>query len=200
MNEYPDWVDFVSLLGLDPITVWIEYRVYLFLLLALLALLIVFALYSFFIRFRGLIAHYQHSFADRLAFYRSLEEVDPKYHEGLKKALAGEKLTYLVPAIAAENVPGFRRSIGHVMLTPTRLIFAAGGASINYPLDSFPDANVHDGLKHMELKLIFPERKPLFHLLGITRDHAQEIFMKMHAYRLALKEAATTDAPAEPAP
>ncbi len=200
MNEYPDWVDFVSLLGLDPITVWIEYRTFLFLSLALVALLIGFAIYSFFIRFRGLIAHYQHSFADRLAFYRSIEQVDQKYHEGLKKALAGEKPTYLVPAIAAENVPGFRRSIGHVMLTPTRLIFVAGGASIDYPLDSFPDANVHDGLKHMELKLIFPERKPLFHLLGITRDHAQEIFMKMHAYRVALKESATTDATAEPAP
>ena len=40
----------------------------------------------------------------------------------------------------------------------------------------------------MELKLIFEKSKPIFHLLGISRDHAQELFMKMHAFRVAIKE------------
>jgi len=200
MNEYPDWVEIVSLLGLDPITVWIEYRSLLYLSLALAVIGLAGLLYWMSIRFRGLIANYKHSFADRMSFHRNIMEVDQKYHQNLEKALAGEPLVYLVPAIAAEGVVGFRRSVGHVMLTRTRLIFTASGASIDYPLNSFDDANVRDGVKHMELKLIYSDRKPIFHLLGISRDHAQEIFMKMHAYRVALKESESTDAPAEPAP
>ena len=74
------------------------------------------------------------------------------------------------------------------MLTKTRLIFAVNNEKIEFPLDAFTDANVKDGNKHMELKLILPTHKPIFLMLGIRRDHAQEIFMKMHAFRLDLKQ------------
>jgi len=85
-------------------------------------------------------------------------------------------------------VPGFRRSVGYILLTKAALIFAANGQKIEFPLDSFQDANVRDGHKHMELKLICEGGKPIFHLLGINRDLAQELFMKMHSFRLAIKE------------
>lgn len=188
MNEYPDWVGIISYLGLDPITVWIEYRVFLYLSLVLLALLMIGTLYFFAVRIQGTIANYKHSFADRIAFYRSVSEIEEKYRESLIKALASEKLTYAVPAIAAEDVPGFKKSVGHLMLTKTRLIFVAAGNKIEFPVDAFSDANVRDGNKHMELKLILPTHKPTFHMLGISRDHAQEIFMKMHAFRVELKQ------------
>lgn len=189
MNEYPDWVEVVRLLGLDPITVWIEYRNLLFGTLITLAAGLLFGIYWSALRLRGLIANYKHSFADRMAFHRSIYAVEEKYHDALLTALGDQKLVYLVPAIAADAVEGFRKSVGHIMLTQTNLIFAAEGKKIEYPLDSFRDANVRDGNKHMELKLIFDERnKPVFHLLGISRDHAQELFMKMHAFRVSLKE------------
>ena len=129
-----------------------------------------------------------HSFADRMAFYRSIYDMEENLHEPLFAALGGEPLVYAVPAVAAEDVPGFRKSVGHVLLTRTRLIFASNGQKIEFPLESFNDANVKDGKKYMELKLIFDKRKPQFHLLGISRDHAQEIFMKMHAFRVAIRE------------
>ena len=188
MNEYPDWVGLLSYLGLDPITVWVEYRVFLYLCLVLLALALIGILYFFGVRIQGTIANYKHSFADRIAFYRSVFDLDEKYHEPLMSALAGEKLVYAVPAIAADDVPGFKKSVGHLMLTKTRLIFAVNNEKIEFPLDAFSDANVKDGNKHMELKLILPTHKPIFHMLGISRDHAQEIFMKMHAFRLELKQ------------
>lgn len=189
MSEYPDWVDAVRLLGLDPITVWIEYRNLLLGSLLGLALVLLFTLYWVSLRMRGVIANYKHSFRDRMAFHRSIHAVEKKYHKALRAALGEEKLVYLVPAVAQDAVDGFRRSVGHLMLTQTRLIFAAEGRKIEYTLDSFQDANVRDSNKYMELKLIFNERKkPVFHLLGISRDHAQEIFMKMHAFRVQLKE------------
>ncbi|MBZ2183680.1 MAG: hypothetical protein K7J46_03140 [Bryobacter sp.] len=189
MSAYPDWVDFVRFMGLDPITVWVEYRSALFASLIGLALVLLFSIYSVALRMRGIIANYKHSFTDRMAFHRSIHEVEEKYHEPLREALGGEKLVYLVPAIAYDSVDGFRRSVGHILLTQKRLIFAADGRKIEFQLDSFQDANVRDGNKHMELKLIVNEnKKPIFHLLGISRDHAQEIFMKMHAFRVQLKE------------
>lgn len=188
MNEYPDWVGLISYLGLDPITVWVEYRIFLYLSLVVLALVLIGTLYFFAVRIQGTIANYKHSFADRIAFYRSVFDLEEKYHEPLTNALAGEKLVYAVPAIAAEDVPGFKKSVGHLMLTKTRLIFAVNNEKIEFPLDAFSDANVKDGNKHMELKLILPTHKPIFHMLGISRDHAQEIFMKMHAFRLELKQ------------
>lgn len=188
MNEYPDWVEIVSLLGLDPITVWVEYRFFLYAGILLLAALLLAAIYWVALRARGVIANYKHSFADRMAFYRSIYDMKENLHEPLFAALGGEPLVYAVPAVAAEDVPGFRKSVGHVLLTRTRLIFASNGQKIEFPLESFNDANVKDGKKHMELKLIFDKRKPQFHLLGISRDHAQEIFMKMHAFRVAIRD------------
>lgn len=189
MSEYPDWVEIVRFVGLDPITVWIEYRNLLFLSLFLIVVLLIGGIYFAALRLRGTIANYKHSFADKMAFYRSVQELESKYHEPIKKALNGEPVVYLIPAIAAEDVKGFRKSVGHILLTRTRLIFACGDEKIDYDLLSFRDANVRDGNKIMELKLIFDDSKPIFHLLGISRDHAQELFMKMHAFRLALKEA-----------
>jgi hypothetical protein len=189
MNDYPDWMEAVRFFGLDPVTVWFEYRNLLLALLIGVALVLLYGLYWLALRLRGTVANYKHSFADRMAFHRSIHAVEEKYHEALQEALGEEKLVYLVPAIAHDSVPGFRRSVGHIMLTQTRLIFAAEGRKVEYPLNSFQDANVRDGNKHMELKLILDERsKPIFHLLGISRDHAQEIFMKMHAFRVQLKE------------
>jgi hypothetical protein len=191
MNEYPDWVDLLRYIGLDPVTVWIEYRFALYVSLVLLAVAIVGGVYALAIRMRGVIANYKHSFADRMSFHRSVFELEEKYHESLLAALEGEPLVYVIPAIAAEDVAGFRKSVGHILLTKTRLIFASAGKKIEYPIDSFNDANVRDGNKHMELKLIFDKSKPIFHLLGISRDHAQELFMKMHAFRVAIKESKT---------
>ena len=188
MNEYPDWVELVSYLGLDPITVWIEYRFLLYAGLILLTALVLTGLYWVALRARSVIANYKHSFADRMAFYRSIYDMEEHLHEPLFAALGGEPLVYAVPAVAAEDVPGFRKSVGHVLLTRTKLIFASNGQKIEFPLGSFNDANVKDGKKYMELKLIFDKRKPQFHLLGISRDHAQEIFMKMHAFRVAIRE------------
>ena len=188
MNEYPDWVELVSYLGLDPITVWIEYRFLLYAGLILLAALVLTGIYWVALRARSVIANYRHSFADRMAFYRSIDDMEAHLHEPLFAALGGEPLVYAVPAVAAEDVPGFRKSVGHVLLTRTKLIFASNGQKIEFPLGSFNDANVKDGRKYMELKLIFDKRKPQFHLLGISRDHAQEIFMKMHAFRVAIRE------------
>ena len=188
MNEYPDWFELVSYLGLDPITVWIEYRFLLYAGLILLAALVLTGIYWVALRARSVIANYRHSFADRMAFYRSIDDMEEHLHEPLFAALGGEPLVYAVPAVAAEDVPGFRKSVGHVLLTRTKLIFASNGQKIEFPLNSFNDANVRDGKKYMELKLIFDKRKPQFHLLGISRDHAQEIFMKMHAFRVAIRE------------
>ena len=188
MNEYPDWVELVSYLGLDPITVWIEYRFLLYAGLILLAALVLTGIYWAALRAHSVIANYRHSFTDRMAFYRSIDDMEKHLHEPLFAALGGEPLVYAVPAVAAEDVPGFRKSVGHVLLTRTKLIFASNGQKIEFPLGSFNDANVKDGKKYMELKLIFDKRKPQFHLLGISRDHAQEIFMKMHAFRVAIRE------------
>lgn len=188
MNDYPDWVDLLRYLGLDPVTVWVEYRPALFVSVGIVALSILFALYLAFFRIKGLMANYKHAFADRLSFFRSLHDIAQKDREAVLKALEGEPLVYAIPAIAADEVPGFRRAVGYILLTRAALIFAANGQRVEFPLDSFHDANVRDGYKHMELKLICQDRKPIFHLLGINRDLAQELFMKMHAFRLALKE------------
>ena len=188
MNEYPDWVGLLSYLGLDPITVWVEYRILLYLSLVVLAALLIGTLYFVAVRIQGTIANFRHSFADRVAFYRSVFDLEEKYHKPLFDALGHEELIYAVPAIASDDVPGFHKTVGHLLLTRTRLIFTANNEKIEFPLDAFNDANVKDGNKHMELKLILATRKPVFHMLGISRDHAQEIFMKMHAFRVAIRE------------
>jgi hypothetical protein len=188
MNEYPDWVGLLSYLGLDPITVWVEYRSYLYLAVVALVLLLAATIYFFAVRIQGIIANYKHSFADRMAFYRSVFDLDEKYHKPLFDVLGPEELVYAVPAIAADDVPGFRKTVGHILLTKTRLIFTSNGQQLDFPLDAFNDANVKDGNKYMELKLIFDNHKPVFHMLGISRDHAQELFMKMHSFRVAIKE------------
>lgn len=188
MNEYPDWVELLRYLGLDPITVWVEYRPVLFVSIAITVLLILAALYWAALRMRGLVANYKFAFADRLAFYRYIYEIEEKHQPAVEAALEGEPLVYAMPAIAYDEVPNFHRNVGYLVLTKTKLIFTANGKRTCFQLDAFDDANVRDGNKHMELKLIFNRRKPIFHLLGISRDHAQELFMKMHAFRLALRE------------
>jgi hypothetical protein len=188
MNEYPDWVELLRYLGLDPITVWVEYRTTLFIALALTAILLIAAIYWSALQLRGLIANYKHAFATKMSFHRSIREVEEKMREPVLKALDGEPLVYAIPAIAQEDVQGFRKSVGYIILTKTKLIFTAAGQKIDFALGSFEDANVRDGNKHMELKLIFEKSKPVFHLLGISRDHAQELFMKMHAFRVAIKD------------
>jgi hypothetical protein len=189
MNGYPDWVDLLRYLGLDPITVWIEYRPALFVSLALLGVGLLVGLYWSWNAIRATIANFRHAFADRMPFYRLIHEVPEKDQPEILKALENMPLVYAIPAVAADDVPGVRsKAVGYILLTATRLIFTSGGAKVEFPLDSFDDANVRDGNKYMELKLIFDKRKPVFHLLGISRDHAQELFMKMHAFRVAIRE------------
>ena len=188
MREYPDWVEVVTYFGLDPITVWVEYRIVLYAAVIASVLIALISIYWAALRFRGFIANYKHTFSNKIAFYRGIEEMPENSHVEVEVALEGEALVYAFPAVAVSEVEGFRKSVGLLLLTKSRLIFASKGAKCEYSLDSFRDANIKDGIKWIELKLIFEDRKPLFHLLGVNRDHAQEIFMKMHAFRVALKD------------
>jgi hypothetical protein len=185
--DYPSFVGIVSLLGLDPITVWYEYRIPFLAGLGLIVLLVAYAVYWLAGQVMGYAANFHYSFADKMPFYRGLEQADPEAQERIKAALNGDAFSLAMPAIAASDVPGYKKTIGFLILSPTRLIFVpkegkdTKGAS--FTLTSFPDANVRDGKKHIELKLLLPESKPTFQLLGVSRDHAQELFMKMHAFR-----------------
>ncbi len=191
MNDYPDWVDLLRYLGLDPITVWVEYRPVLFVCIGIIVIAVCAAIYWVAVRVKPLIANYKFAFAEKMSFYRSLREIDDKDREAVVAALDGETMVYGMPAVAFDDVAGFHKDVGYVLLTKSQLIFTSGGKKISFTFDSFDDANVRDGKKHMELKLICKRKKPIFHLLGISRDHAQELFMKMHFFRVALKEQQT---------
>lgn len=188
MNEYPDWVEYVSLIDLDPLTVWVEYRIILYISVAMTIVIALLLLYFGFLRLRALLANFQHSFSHKMAFYRGVEEMPENEQVGIEEALSGEALVFGFPAVAAADVPGFRKTIGWMLLTKSRLIYTCKGQKCDFPLDSFRDANIHDGAKSIDLKLILDDRKPLFQLLGINRDHAQELFMKMNSFRIELKE------------
>jgi len=99
MNEYPDWVEVLRYIGLDPVTVWIEYRTALYASLVLLAVGLVGGIYALSIRLRGFITNYKHSFADRTSFHRSVFELEEKYHEPLLTALNNEPLATLSPPL-----------------------------------------------------------------------------------------------------
>jgi hypothetical protein len=187
--DYPSFVAIVSAFGLDPITVWYEYRIPFLALLGLLLLVAAYAVYWLARQVMAYAANFHYSFADKMPFYRALDQVEPIAQERIKSALNGDPFSLAMPAIAANDVPGYKKSVGFLILSPKRLIFVPkeGKDTIgtSFTLNSFPDANVRDGNKHIELKLLLPNSKPTFQLLGVSRDHAQELFMKMHAFRQA---------------
>jgi hypothetical protein len=189
--DYPPIVGIVSYLGLDPVTVWFEYKIPFLLALVLAGGLLVLLLYWAGLQLRALAAAYRYGFADKQPFYRNLQALEDEAAQArLTEVLSGEAFVFAMPAVAAAEVPGFKKSVGYLVLSPTRLIFTPKEGKtvkqISYPLNSFPDANVLDGRKNIELKLILPDAKPVFQLLGVSRDHAQELFMKMHALRQQL--------------
>jgi hypothetical protein len=188
--DYPSFVGIVAYFGLDPITVWYEYRTIFLVLLALLALS---AVYSVYWLVRWLIlfaAEYRYSFADKMPFYRAQQQLPAPLRERVSEALGGESFVYAMPAIAGSDVPKYKQKVGFLLLSPTRLIFlprdGAERQGVSFPLSSFPDANIKDSKKSIELKLIQKDAKPTFQLLGVSRDHAQELFMKMHSFRQEL--------------
>lgn len=204
MNDYPGWVDFVAWLGLDPVTVWFEYRVVFLVILAITAIAILIGTYFMVRALREYMAQAKYSFSKKFAFYRNLDELDWDMGAAAAPALEGRQLVYAVPALAMEDVAGFRSALGILILTERTLIFAATrgdlGKVAEFPLDSFRDANIKDGVKYVTLKLIQADKKPTFQMLGISREHAQELFMKMHSFRMALREQTATQAKAENEP
>jgi hypothetical protein len=192
--DYPSFVGIVSYFGLDPITVWYEYRTIFIVVVALLALLSVYSAF-WFIRWLYLFAaEYRYSFADKMPFYRSLQQLPPVLQERVNAALGAEPFVYAMPVIAISDVPRYRQKIGYLLLSPVRLIFlpkeGTDRQGVSFPLSSFPDANIKDSKKTIELKLIQKDAKPTFQLLGVSRDHAQELFMKMHSFRQELGSSA----------
>ncbi len=185
--DYPSFVGIVSVFGLDPITVWYEYRIPFLVCLGLIVLIVAYAVYWLAGQVMGYAANFHYSFADKMPFYRGLEQAEPEAQERIKAALNGDAFSLAMPAIAASDVPGYRKTVGFLILSPKRLIFVPKEGKdtkgTSFTLTSFPDANVRDGKKHIELKLLLPDSKPTFQLLGVSRDHAQELFMKMHAFR-----------------
>jgi hypothetical protein len=185
--DYPSFVGIVSVFGLDPITVWYEYRIAFLACLGSLVLLVGYGVYWLAGQVMGYAANFHYSFADKMPFYRGLEQAEPEAQERIKAALNGDVFSLAMPAIAASDVPGYRKTVGFLILSPKRLIFVPKEGKdtkgTSFTLTSFPDANVRDGKKHIELKLLLPDSKPTFQLLGVSRDHAQELFMKMHAFR-----------------
>lgn len=190
--DYPSFVGIVSAFGLDPITVWYEYRIPFLVILGILILTLAYAAYWLAHQVMAYAANFHYSFADKMPFYRALEQVDPEHQERIKAALAGEPFSLAMPAIAAHDVPGYKKTVGFLILSPARLIFVPKEGKdtkgTSFVLTSFPDANVRDGKKYIELKLLLPQAKPTFQLLGVSRDHAQELFMKMHSFRQAANE------------
>lgn len=197
MNDYPRWVDFVSWLGLDPVTVWFEYRAVFIAILAVTAIALLVSCYFMVRALREYMAQAKYSFSKKFAFYRNLDELDWEMGAAAAPALKGRHLVYAVPALAMEDVTGIRSSLGILMLTEKALIFAATrgdlGKIAEFPLDSFRDANIKDGVKCVTLKLFLEDKKPMFQMLGISREHGQELFMKMHSFRLALRDQATKE-------
>lgn len=187
--DYPSFVGIVSAFGLDPITVWYEYRLPFLAILGLLLLATACAVYWLARQVMAYAANFHYSFADKMPFYRALDQVEPIAQERIKAALNGDPFSLAMPAIAASDVPGYKKSVGFLILSPKRLIFVPkegkDTTGTSFTLTSFPDANVRDGNKHIELKLLLPNSKPTFQLLGVSRDHAQELFMKMHTFRQA---------------
>jgi hypothetical protein len=187
--DYPSFVGVVSYLGLDPITVWYEYRIPFLVGAALLLLLLAAGIYWLSRAVIAYAANFHYSFADRQPFYRAIGEMEAEAQERIRSALAGEEFTLAMPAIASHDVPGYRKTVGFVVLSPKRLIFVPkegkDTTGVGFLLTTIPDANIHDGKKFIELKLLLVKSKPTFQLLGISRDHAQELFMKMHSYRQA---------------
>jgi hypothetical protein len=185
--DYPSFVGIVSAFGLDPITVWYEYRIPFLACLGLLAFIAAYVVYWLGRQVLAYAANFHYSFADKMPFYRALEQVDPAHQERIKTALNGDPFSLAMPAIAASDIPGYKKTVGFLILSPTRLIFVPKEGKdtkgTSFVLTSFPDANVRDGHKHIELKLLLPNSKPTFQLLGVSRDHAQELFMKMHSFR-----------------
>ena len=188
MNEDPDWVEIVTYFGLDPLTVWVEYRILLYAVAAAAILILLFGTYWFALQLRTLFANYKHSFAHNMAFYRSIEEMPENVHVEIENALGTAAFVYGFPAVALADVAGFRKSVGWLLLTKTQLIFTSNGSKCEFRLDSFRDANINDNAQSINLKLILEDSKPMFQMLGVNRDHAQELFMKMNAFRIALKE------------
>ncbi|WP_051669640.1 hypothetical protein [Bryobacter aggregatus] len=195
MNEYPSWVEYVRYLGLDPITVWIEYRTVLYLSVIGAILILIAALAVVAWQIKVFFENYQHLFVGKMPFYRAFHEMEGTDHPQVRAslwqvrtALDHEDFVFGFPGIAVSDVGKFRNAKGLLLLTRTRLIFIGKDGQCEFALDSFRDANVREGLRHIELKLIFEDKKPLFYLLGLNRDHAQEIFMRMHAFRIELKE------------
>ncbi len=178
--DYPAWVEFVRYLGLDPITVWFEYRTVLIACLAAAAILSLIFLWWLAKRLLIVAASYRYTFADRQPFFRNLQLMDPLQQPRITASLSGEPFVYAMPAI-------HKKTVGFLILSPKRLIFlpkeGSATSGLSFPLSSFPDANITDNAKNVELKLIQPHAKPIFKLLGVSRDHAQELFMKMHAFR-----------------
>lgn len=185
--DYPSIVGIVSLLGLDPVTVWYEYKIPFFAGLGLAVCLLAVLAWFLARQVKAMAATFHYGFTDRQPFYRKLADLDESVRPRIEEVLSGETLLFAMPAIAAKDVQGFSKTVGYLVLSPTRLIFTPKSGTpvkhADFDLLSFPDANVLDGHKNIELKLILPSSKPVFQLLGVSRDHAQELFMKMHALR-----------------
>lgn len=185
--DYPSFVGIVTNFGLDPITVWYEYRIPFLAILGLLVLAVAYSLYWLTRQVMGFAANFHYSFADKMPFFRAMEQVPPEHQERIKAALNGDQFSLAMPAIAAHDVPDYKKTVGFLILCPSRLIFipkeGKDTKGVSFVLTSFPDANVRDGKKNIELKLLMPNSKPTFQLLGVSRDHAQELFMKMHSFR-----------------
>jgi hypothetical protein len=194
MNDYPHWIDFVAWLGLDPVTVWYEYRIYFFIGLAISVALLAAAAYFTLRALADYATQVKYTFTNKFAFYRSMDELDWEQAAALEPYIQDRKFVYAVPAIAMEDVPGFGRGVGILLLTDRTLLYAGmrkdAGKMEEFRIDALRDANIKDGVKYVTLKLFLADRKPVFQMLGISREHGQELFMKMHSFRVALRDAA----------
>jgi hypothetical protein len=190
MNEYPSWVELVTYFGLDPITVWLEYREVLIasIVAAILALLAL--VYLLFVKLKVYAILYRYTFSEKTSFFRLLDNMPEDQAELILETLNGEAMVYSMYAFAAKDVPGVRRKMGILVLTATQLFFLPKGSGPNgkipFNIENLKDANVKDAPKYVELKLILDSGKPIFHLMGVTREQAQEFFAKMGMFRTAL--------------
>ena len=197
MDIYPSWLEFVRILGLDPITVWIEYKTILFICLGLCVISALILIYFAIRALRSFLETFHLVRPDRAAFYKSVEEIELQWRQSVLSSLGSEQLIYGMPAVILQDVEGFRQGLGVLVLSGTKLSFFGKSQKskapeaihqVNFPLDTFRDANIKEGVRGLELKLVFEDKRPTFQLLGINRDMGQELFMRMHALRLALKE------------
>jgi hypothetical protein len=197
MDIYPSWLEFVRFLGLDPVTVWVEYQTLFFVCVGLSVLLVLGLLYLAFLGIRRFLESFHMYGRDRFAFFKKIEDVEPKWRTYIEGILGAERFNFAIPATILEDVEGYRKSVGFIVLADTRLFFCGrtlkgkGPDAIShtvYPLNQFRDANIKDGVRGLELKLVYDDKRPAFKLLGINRELGQEFFMGMHALRLQLKE------------